>query len=178
MTYTVTEIFWLEVIVGMVDIEAATIVLTGAGVIVAIVYGILTLRDTSRTRQAELYMAIYGKASTLEFYDDFELYVDRSQWNNFNEYWEMFKKDPSFRAAAIRLHSFYEGLGVLVKENLLDIRFVALFFAYYTRRLWEKVSVSTYEGRKVLGIPRWGSETEYLYKELMKYVERHPELKT
>ena len=133
MTYTVTEIFWLEVIVGMVNIEAATIVLTGAGVIVAIVYGILTLRDTSRTRQAELYVRIYERGSTVEFYDDFDL-VEGLQWSSFNRIWEMYKKDPAFHAAWIRLSIFYEGLGVLVRENLLSIRFVALFFGSYTRR--------------------------------------------
>ena len=117
----------------MVDIEAATIVLTGAGVIVAFVYGILALRDASRTRQAELYMRIYERGSTVEFYDDFDL-VEGLQWSSFNRIWEMYKKDPAFHAAWIRLSIFYEGLGVLVRENLLSIRFVALFFGSYTRR--------------------------------------------
>jgi hypothetical protein len=34
------------------------------------------------------------------------------------------------------------------------------------------------EGRRELNLPRWYSETEYLYNELMKYIEEHPELKT
>jgi hypothetical protein len=29
-----------------------------------------------------------------------------------------------------------------------------------------------------MGFPRWMSETEYLYDELMRYLEKHPELKT
>ena len=29
-----------------------------------------------------------------------------------------------------------------------------------------------------MGFPRWMSETEYLYGELMRYLEKHPELKT
>ena len=162
----------------MLDIETLTIVLTGASVIVAVVYGILTLRETNRARQAELYMAIYEKASAPEFWEAYDLYVEKSKWNNFTEYLEMYQNDPNFRTAANRLHAFYEGLGVLVKENLLSIRFIALFVGSHTRRFWEKVRGHIQEGREVLGIPRWGSETEYLYNELMRYIEKHPEFKT
>ena len=34
------------------------------------------------------------------------------------------------------------------------------------------------EGRRALSYSRWNSETEYLYNELMRYLEAHPELRT
>jgi len=162
----------------MADIEAPTIVLTGAGVIVAIVYGILTLRDTTRTRQAELYMRIYERGSTVEFYSAAELVVEGSHWRDFSQFLGMYQKDPAFHAAIQRLGGFYEGLGVLVRENLLDIRLVALFFTSTTKQFWEKLRDSVYEWRKVSNTPRMLSETEYLYNELMKCLDRHPEVKT
>jgi len=32
--------------------------------------------------------------------------------------------------------------------------------------------------REIRAFPRYWAETEYLYNELMKYLEEHPELKT
>ena len=38
------------------------------------------------------------------------------------------------------LTGYYEGLGTLVKEDMLNIRWVALLFGSWTRMFWDKVS--------------------------------------
>jgi hypothetical protein len=43
---------------------------------------------------------------------------------------------------------------------------------------WEKLAPHIDELREESNNIRWGSEVEYLYDELMKYHEEHPELKT
>ena len=73
---------------------------------------------------------------------------------------------------------FYEGLGVLVKERFVDIRYVALLMTGLTLQFWEKIRPAILEAREVEQSPRILSEFEYLYEELMKYIEKHPELKT
>ncbi len=73
---------------------------------------------------------------------------------------------------------FLEGLGVFVKEGLVPIRLVALFITHLTRTYWEKFGPIIEEYRIRENVPRGGSEAEYLYRTLMKYVEEHPELKT
>ena len=44
-----------------------------------------------------------------------------------------------------------------------------------TRLYWEKYAPIVEEGRRSQGA-RWLSETEYLYVDLMKYLEKNPEL--
>ena len=74
--------------------------------------------------------------------------------------------------------TFYEGLGSLVKEGFLNIRWVALLMAGTTRQNWEKFIPVIDEMRKDNNYPRLASEMEYLYNELMKYIEDQPELAT
>jgi hypothetical protein len=47
-----------------------------------------------------------------------------------------------------------------------------------TRAFWEKLKPIKDEARVDLGFVRWMSETEYLYDELLRYLEEHPELST
>ena len=47
-------------------IEYLPLVLTGIGIIVAIIYYTLTLRNTNKTRQAQLFMNLYSTYSTPE----------------------------------------------------------------------------------------------------------------
>ena len=83
-----------------------------------------------------------------------------------------------FQRKRRRLATFYEGLGVLVKEGYIDIRLVALLMTGRIRVFWEKFEPIIDELREFHNYPRWMSETEYLYNELMKYLDEHPELKT
>lgn len=73
---------------------------------------------------------------------------------------------------------FFEGIGVLVRQKLVDLRFVTLLMAGTTRRYWEKLRPVVLKLRKEIDYPRCGSETEYLDGVLMEYMEKHPELKT
>jgi hypothetical protein len=73
---------------------------------------------------------------------------------------------------------FYEGLGVLIREGLIDIRMVALLICGMTRSYWEKHKPILEDGRKAMGFKRWVSEADYLYDELIGYLARHPELDT
>jgi len=73
---------------------------------------------------------------------------------------------------------YWEGLGVLVKEGFLPIRLVALLLTGGTRSFWEKLKPIKDEARVDMGYVRWMSETEYLYDELLRYLDKHPELST
>jgi len=74
--------------------------------------------------------------------------------------------------------SWYEGLGVLVKENLLDIRVVSLLLTGLVIEFWDKFIPIIDEVREAIGEPRLFIEAEYLYNQLMKYTKEHPEIQT
>ena len=89
------------------------------------------------------------------------------------------REDENVRRSLSRVGMFYEGLGVLVKEGYVSIRLVALLMTGMTRRWWERIYKAWIEdGREKGNFKRWMSEAEYLYNDLMKYLEEHPELKT
>jgi len=160
----------------MSDLELISIMAVSLGVIVATVYYTLTLRNTNRTRQAELFMEIYDRyndADMLERYMD----VMDTEWKNAKEGYEKIINPRKYKSFWVVIN-FYEGIGVLVKEKLVNIRFVALLMAGTTRRFWEKLEPVVKKLREVRNYPRYASETEFLYNTLIKYMEQHHELKT
>ena len=176
--------------IGFTEIQAAYYMVAATGVLIAAVYYVFNMRATLQardeanktqrqqlaTRQAQMFMEIYKQSSTKEF-NDAIMKIFRSEWSSYPEYAELLE-DKEFRDASNLTQMFYEGVGVLVKEGLLDIRWVALLICGMTRHYWEKHLNMIEEGRRAIGHRRWFSEAEYLYGELMRYLEEHPELDT
>ena len=98
----------------------------------------------------------------------------RLQYNSPDELRTAFENTETKETFGL-LVNYFEGVGVLVKENLVDIRLVAELMTYPTVRFWWKTSDIIGEFRVLLGHPRWLSETEYLYIDLMKFIVEHPE---
>jgi len=177
-------------LVDLATLQAVSYIMGSIGVFVAAIYYVFNMRATLQvrkeanttqrqqleTRQAQMFMGIYNQLVNKEFMKAYWKIMD-SQWKNYDEYRELFR-DPEFQSAAYLLGAYFEGLGVLVREGLLDIRWIALLICGMTRTYWEKIETHIVEMRKAIGQRRLGSETEYLYNELMKYLEKHPELKT
>jgi len=129
------------------------------------------------TRQAQLFMQVYGKWNeegfTSHWFD-----LRGPTWTDYEKFKENILENPSRLNSLGVLVRFFEGLGVLVKEKLLDIRLIALTMAGDTRQFWEQYKSIVGDWRREWKHPRLMSETEYLYDELMRYMDAHPELKT
>lgn len=173
-------------------------ILQTAGIFVGIVYYITIMRNAQKTRelslraqeltlraqeqavetrQAQLFMQLYDRWQEL----DWQRLAPHimTKLSSYEEYIEKNDKDPHFRKAISDFTSFLEGLGVIVKEGFLSIRLVALMWAGVTRTFWENIAEPILdEMREKTGYPRGWSETEYLCRELIKYMDEHPELKT
>jgi hypothetical protein len=122
-------------------------------------------------------MQIYGQSHNDASFLDAYRTVMNLRWSTFEEFRNLVKDEEKPRVIQ-RVGSFYDSLGVLVKENFVNIRLVALLMTIMTRTWWDKYKPIVEEGRSQMGYPRWMSESEYLYNELMKYIEEHQELKT
>ena len=172
----------------MVQIENLPLVLTGLGLTASILYYTMILRNANKTqqnqletRQVQMFMHIFNHTQTPGYIKAGRVF-GLIEFENFEEALQLF--DPSNPEsvenyeALTTIIAFYEGLGSLVKEGFLDIRWVALLMAGSTRQNWEKIEPVIDEMRLVKNYPRLASEMEYLYIELMKYIEEHPELAT
>jgi hypothetical protein len=160
----------------MDEFQILSVVAVASGVIVAVVYYMLSLRDANKTRQAQLFMEVYKQFSDPVFLD---CYMDlmNTEWKDVDEGYQKIKSPKTYKSFW-QVTSFFEGIGVLIRQKLVDLRFVALPMAGTTRRYWEKLRPLVMKLRKEIDYPRCGSETEYLYSVLMEYMEKHPELKT
>ena len=152
--------------------------------VVGIIYYITIMRNAQRnqqhtleTRQAQMFMQIYSQTNDPSFIKAWQVVFKSAHWDSYEE-WDIWRSDPENSNAINRIGMFYEGLGVLVKEKYVPIRLIALLMTGMTRHFWEKQAPIVDEARERLHFPRFMSESEYLYDELMKYVEEHPELKT
>ena len=172
------------------EIQAAYYIVAATGVIGALLTAIVGVksyinsnkraqetRDRElETRQAQMFMDIYDKHSSIGFSKAWEktVFTPWKTWEEFSKLWE----DPEFNDAAMLIGTSYDGLGVLVMEGLLDIRYIALLMGGRVRPWGEKILPTLDEGRRAMGFRRWLSESEYLYNALLIYVKEHPELDT
>ena len=129
------------------------------------------------TRQAQMFMNIYQQIITKEFVDAWRKVYEDSNWSNYAEFQELWR-EKGFRDSFNIVGTYFEGIGVLVKEGPLPIRMVALLMCGMVLSYWEKVAPIIGEARRVMGFSRFLSESEYLYVELVKYIGGHPELQT
>jgi hypothetical protein len=169
----------------VLSVETISIVFTGLSISLAAFYYISTLRNAQRnqqlqleTRQAQLFLQLYNRYRD----DTRELDIAKSflevEIESFNDLIRLLETDKDFHKTLDVLGGFYEGIGVMVKEGYMPVRLVALQWAGITKRFWEKLKPFMSDLREYRGFPRGWSETEYLYNELMKYLEEHPELQT
>ena len=87
--------------------------------------------------------------------------------------------NPEAYADQMTLYTFFEGIGVLVKKGLIDVELVEDLFSQRIIWIWEQcLQPSLNWARKITDDPSQYDHTEYLYNELMRYIEEHPELAT
>jgi len=170
--------------IDQLTFQTISMVLTGLTLSVAAIYYMFTLRytrmnmkNTLETRQAQLFMQMYGRWSEETFHDA-ATDIRSTSWVDFHDFKSMILEDPKKYKSLGTMIRFYEGIGVLVKEGLIDMRFVSLLMAGDIRQFWEEIGPIIGPWRKEWNYPRLVSETEYLSNSLIKYMDEHPELKT
>jgi len=159
----------------MVTVETISIAFTGLSISLAAFYYISTLRNTQKaqqlqleTRQAQLFTQLYseyrsaenlrlfGKAlqMTWDDYDDFERKYGLENWEE--------------RVPYTSMSLFYEEIGVLLEEELIDINLVIQLVGGTFRWFWEKFKPIVLEARVREGFPQYFDKMEYLYNEIEK----------
>jgi hypothetical protein len=147
-----------------------------AGLLVGISYYILSLRNQNRARKTQLYLQMINKFSEPDYIEALGKLNDL-EWSTAEDFIEDWRT-PEGRMTIRTLGNWYEGLGVLVKENLLDMRVVALLITGLVIQFWDKFIPVIDEVREALEWPRFYIEAEYLYDQLKSYIKEHPEIQT
>lgn len=169
--------------VELATLQAVSYIMGSMGVFLAAVYYIFNMRATQQNmkanldaRQAQLYMNIYDKFTSRQYWEAMDKhFLGKQPTQNYEEYKKL-TEDSSFKEAFWYIGTLNEGMGVLVKEGYINVRLVAQLMSGGVRGFWERMKPAVVDGRKVTGYSRWLSETEYLYNELIKYLKEHPEM--
>jgi hypothetical protein len=169
----------------MVQIENLPLVLTGLGLTASVLYYTMVLRNANKTqqqqletRQAQLFMELYREYRDPEFRKMFTEVSTQFTWEDDADFRRKYSPEGNVDNYTIysSVMSYFEGIGVLVKRGLIGIEIVYDLLALQIKSIWEKNREITYASREYLGMPTLWDDLEYLYDELMKYIEEHPEL--
>jgi len=162
--------------VDQLTLQTIGILLTGLTVSIAAIYYTLTLRYTRRnqdlqleTRQAQLFMQIFNRFQEVEFRINFNDVLAR-EWEDYDGYVRKYGRltNPEAQARSASIGLFFEGLGVLLKQDLLDIDIVGELMSSPVRLYWEKMSPIIMGMRDRMNREGAMESAEYLYDEILK----------
>ncbi|MGD0805764.1 MAG: hypothetical protein ABSA11_17010 [Candidatus Bathyarchaeia archaeon] len=174
--------------VDLVEIQTIYYMVAATGVLVAAAYYVLNMRATRRTqelalksqdqtlqtRQAQLFMGVYQTSISRDFLHIVnKLDVEVKNWDDFDR----ILKDPETYEDFTGVVLFFEGIGVLVRENLIDVRLVSLLISGLVTGWWEKYGPYILQARERLGFPRWCIEFEYLNDRIIEFGRENPGLR-
>jgi hypothetical protein len=163
----------------MVDYQTLSIVLTGIGIIIALTYYALQIRNQNKTRQAQLFSQYYLRCTTPE-YQIAESNLLELEFDTPQEFIDKYgpKSKSKIYEDFLQVFGLMEGLGVLVRENLINIRILAHSSYGDVKYVWEKYEPVVRWLREHYNWPRYSIEYEHLYNLMEEYAEKHPELRT
>jgi hypothetical protein len=154
----------------MVDVQNISIVLTGIGLIVALYYYTLILRESNKARQAELYMQLSQSFRNPVFLKKYHEILYKYEWKDFDDWLKKYGIENNIEAHTniLSVLSLFETLGVLLQRNLIDRKIVEKQASAVLIPLWEKLESVIKEERKIRNQPTMYTDSEYLYEELIK----------
>jgi hypothetical protein len=155
------------------------------GVMAGFTYYVLTVRNAQRTReltlkaqenaletrQTQLFMNIYQTFQNKDFQQDYLETIYERHWEDYEDFMTKYGtgsgSEVSVRMSIFNLENFFEGLGVLVYRNQIDISLIDDLMRSYVVNFWEKWRTVAFGARDDMNpfVAEW---TEYLYNELMK----------
>jgi hypothetical protein len=168
------------------------------GVIAGFTYYVMTVRNQNKARQAQLLMDLYESYRSTESRRQ-SLEIQSWEWKDPNEFFEKYSQyvNPDAWATWEAKASFFNGIGILLKRNLIDIELLDELLTSSVNRHWNMLGMGIIlaEWRERLPERRQAQEWKYgsvysvqedsmmitpfhgfdfLYHSLMEYRKAHP----
>ena len=155
-------------------IEYLPLVLTGIGIIVAIVYYTLTLRNTSRTRELQIFMAIVNNLNSQEKRTTYAetLFEEVNGYDDFIVRYAG-EANPQHYGKRSSLWWTYNSIGTLLKRGHISIDVVNDLVGLNVVLQWKKWGGIILEHRVRKNWSNYYTGFEYLAEELMK-IQKEP----
>ena len=147
----------------MDDVSTVLSVITTASIAIGVVFALLELRHLSETRKTEIILKIYDKFGSREMLEAINK-VGGSKFESLDDYRQKYGFTEATEIAVL-----FEGIGVLLEQNLIDIKMVDRLFGPTLNSLWERIQPLIYAMRKGMNEPFFFSHFEYLIQRLSVY---------
>jgi hypothetical protein len=167
-------------LVDVLTIEMISIVVAAISVVIGVINSIIvsrraakTAQTTLETRQAQFFMQIFEQFHEPEFYNKLADFLTWN-WKDYDDYMKKYgpEKNPKAWYSSGSVAAFFEGIGVLVYQNLIDVDLVGELMSRHVIRFWEKMEPISKEMRRRFNLPRIDEKIEYLYNEMVKREQR------
>ncbi len=153
-------------VVGLDDLTTISTIVATVSIVIGVLFTLLELRHFRKTRRTEIIMKIYDRFSSREMVEAINK-VGSSKFENLEEY----GKTQGFTDVA-EIAVLFEGLGVLLEQNLIDIDLVDSLFGPTLDILWLRMKPIIYGMRKGLNEPFFFSHYEKLVEQLRAHRQR------
>ena len=147
----------------MIDIPTIASIITTLSIVIGVAFTILEIRHLSRVRRTDIIMKIYDRFGTREIVEAINR-VGNAKFENLADY----SKKYGFTDVT-QIAELFEGIGVLLEQNLIDIKMVDRLFGPTLNLLWVRMKPVLYAMREGLKEPFFFSHYEYLVNRLDSY---------
>ena len=123
--------------VDQATIQTISILISSIGMIIALTYYMLTIRNQNKTRQAQLLMGLYDSYRSPESRIQ-SLEIQSWKWKDMDDFWDKYgqENNPEAWAKWEAKASFFNGVGILLKRNLIDIKLLDDLLTSSVNRHW------------------------------------------
>jgi hypothetical protein len=128
-----------------------------------VVFTILEIRHLAMTRRTDIIMKIYERFGSKELVEAM-MKIGAAKFESLEDY----RKKYGF-TEVVEIAVLFEGVGVLLEQNLIDIKMADRLFGPTLNSLWQRMEPVVYAMRKGLNEPFFFSHFEYLVKALSSY---------
>jgi hypothetical protein len=152
----------------MVDAYEISGLVAAAGVLVGVAYYVLDMRNQTKIRKMDLFIRLWTYGTTDQFMGALEK-VNGLQFKDYEDYvkkYGSYLSENPMQRALWRVLAYFELLGTLYYDKLIDIKSVYKITGSYPKMLYERLKPIIIGIRK--DMPEFVETFEYLANELTR----------
>jgi len=166
----------------MVEFSTVLSFIQAFGIIVGVAYYIMNIQNNQRnqeltlkaqqqqleTRQAQLFMQVYVQSLSKDFIKQWYAVKD-FQYKGLEDFKERYGIDnnPDFYYSFVSIGNYIDGIGVLVRQGIMDIKLVNDMMGSYAVWWWRIVESYIKDARVDSNAPDFMAAAEYLINEMI-----------
>ena len=153
----------------MVEVDVS-IIFAGLSIAASIVYYASVLRNQNKTRQTQLFMNIYNTFASKQYQKDRESMLRIWEFEGYDDFFMKYgpTMNPDDHAIFDMIVTYFEGIAVLVKRELIDPNLVYDLMYGSIIGFWEKFEPVILGLREMTESPKTLQDLEFLYLEIMR----------